>query len=186
MDRRFGHVSLLAACCVLLLGCESSDDDDGNGAGGPCNGEPAAVAGITAAHNSLRTSVDSATSLPPLEWSCEVAAVAQAYANELAREGCSLEHSSNGYGENLYWSSGDSDAQDAVGAWSEEVACYTYAEFPDQCTPVAGQCDSCGHYTQIVWRDSLRLGCGVARCGEAEVWVCNYDPPGNYLGEFPY
>jgi pathogenesis-related protein 1 len=30
------------------------------------------------------------------------------------------------------------------------------------------------------------VGCGVARSGRTEVWVCNYDPPGNYVGERPY
>ncbi len=50
----------------------------------------------------------------------------------------------------------------------------------------------CGHYTQLVWRDTERVGCGVANCnnvdgfGAGNLWVCNYDPPGNYVGERPY
>ena len=44
----------------------------------------------------------------------------------------------------------------------------------------------CGHYTQVVWRKSLRVGCGMATCGATEVWVCNYDPAGNWDGERPY
>jgi hypothetical protein len=41
--------------------------------------------------------------------------------------------------------------------------------------------------TQVVWRESVRLGCGTASCNDGGViWVCNYDPPGNYLGNMPY
>jgi len=52
-----------------------------------------------------------------------------------------------------------------------------------------------GHYTQIVWRDTTTVGCATVDCtsqGLANVGsdvppyftVCNYSPPGNYLGEF--
>jgi hypothetical protein len=44
----------------------------------------------------------------------------------------------------------------------------------------------CGHYTQIVWRNTKSVGCAVARGKGVEVWVCNYDPPGNYAGQRPY
>jgi hypothetical protein len=53
----------------------------------------------------------------------------------------------------------------------------------------------CGHYTQIVWKTTTRLGCGVALCDQNspfmgfpkwEFWVCNYAPPGNYNGQRPY
>jgi pathogenesis-related protein 1 len=146
--------------------------------------EPADLAGITAAHNEVRSSVDTDTPLPALEWSCEIAAVAQAYADELASRGCPLEHSKNDYGENLYWASGGNPtAADAVRAWASEERCYTYGPFPNTCS---GDCLSCGHYTQIVWRESTKLGCGRASCDRQQVWVCNYDPPGNFLGKRPY
>jgi len=47
----------------------------------------------------------------------------------------------------------------------------------------------------VVWRGSARLGCGVAKCSKNspfsgfpdwQLWVCNYDPPGNYVGQRPY
>ena len=198
--------ALFATLCVA--GCNSEDEDDdgqgaaaragrggsgsssggstssgGSGNSGSCS-EPAALAGITAAHNELRSAVDTDTPLPPLEWSCEIAAVAEDYADELAARGCPLEHSMGDYGENLYWASGGNPTSaDAVEAWASEGSCYTYGEFPNTCS---GSCTSCGHYTQIVWRESTKLGCGQASCGNEQVWVCNYDPPGNYLGERPY
>ena len=43
-----------------------------------------------------------------------------------------------------------------------------------------------GHYTQIVWRSTVEVGCAVARSGLHEVWVCRYSPPGNVVGQRPY
>ena len=44
-----------------------------------------------------------------------------------------------------------------------------------------------GHFTQVVWKGSRRLGVGVgyADNGRKAIVVANYDPPGNYLGQFP-
>jgi hypothetical protein len=160
-------------------------------AGDPGECEEAGVmVGITAAHNAVRDTVEppNGMALPPLEWSCEVADVAQAYANDLAANmNCDLVHSAGDYGENLFWSSGfQPTPQEVVDAWASEEPCYSYDVFPDQCSEVPGQCDVCGHYTQMVWRDTERVGCGMAECGQAQVWVCNYDPPGNYLDQYPY
>jgi len=147
------------------------------------NGEPAAMNGMTAAHNVVRANVNPAPSspMPPLTWSSEVAAVAQAHADK-----CVFEHSTNSYGENIYATSGSSTPQDVLNSWASEVADYDYAS--DSCSGV------CGHYTQVVWADSLLLGCAVTKCtenspfgsGPWEFWVCNYDPPGNYSGQKPY
>ena len=54
--------------------------------------------------------------------------------------------------------------------------------------------DPCLHYTQIVWRSSVGLGCAQQRCttnspfgnGEWFFVVCNYDPAGNFVGQRPY
>ena len=53
----------------------------------------------------------------------------------------------------------------------------------------------CGHYTQLVWRNSTLLGCAYARCTSNspfqgvptwDFWVCDYSPPGNWVGQRPY
>jgi pathogenesis-related protein 1 len=43
-----------------------------------------------------------------------------------------------------------------------------------------------GHYTQVVWKDTKEVGCAKAECKGIIIVVCNYDPPGNVLGEKPY
>jgi uncharacterized protein YkwD len=171
---------LLALSAPLILAACSSGTDSSGGAG-----EPATMSGMTSAHNQVRANVSPAASpaIPPLVWSSDVASVAQAWAN-----GCAFKHSGGAYGENIYATSGGATPADVVASWASEAAKYDYAT--DACS------GTCGHYTQVVWRDSQRLGCGVANCtsgspfgsggGSWQLWVCNYDPPGNYVGQKPY
>jgi len=39
------------------------------------------------------------------------------------------------------------------------------------------------HFTQVVWRASQQLGCGVANCGGQNLYVCRYTPRGNFNGD---
>ncbi|XP_058067905.1 pathogenesis-related protein PR-1-like [Magnolia sinica] len=131
-----------------------------------------------APHNAART----ALGLPPLVWDPRVARYAEWYANQ-RRSDCELKHSNGPYGENIFWGSGDgwTPAQ-AVAAWVVERKWYKYGSN----TCASGQ--MCGHYTQIVWSSSRRLGCAKVTClgGRGDFITCNYDPPGNYIGERPY
>ncbi|KAH9523309.1 hypothetical protein Btru_066355 [Bulinus truncatus] len=48
----------------------------------------------------------------------------------------------------------------------------------------------CSSYSQIVWRNTQRVGCAITHCKDEE-WqtdfvACSYDPPGNVGGEKPY
>ncbi len=140
--------------------------------------EEGRLAGITAAHNIARSELD----LPPLAWSPELAAFAAAWADTLQRGGCDLQHrprsgpDAQRYGENIFSGSGFAPtAAQVVDAWVAERKDYDAK---------TGRCRGvCGHYTQVVWRKSQRVGCAMAACGETEVWVCNYDPPGNFMGQ---
>jgi uncharacterized protein YkwD len=159
----------------------SGPTSSSSGAGASTGMEPGQLMGITAAHNQIRGEVDTGEPIPDLTWSPQLAEVAQAYADVLAGQGCDLVHSGNDYGENLFWGSATYSPADVVGAWASEIECFTYTEFPEACG-----C-TCGHYTQIVWRNTTSVGCGIGACpGGGEVWVCNYDPPGNFIGQLPY
>jgi pathogenesis-related protein 1 len=39
----------------------------------------------------------------------------------------------------------------------------------------------------VIWKNTTQVGCGcaVSQSG-AFFFVCNYDPPGNYIGQKPY
>ncbi|XP_073010872.1 pathogenesis-related protein PR-1-like [Typha latifolia] len=127
-------------------------------------------------HNAARAAVG----LPPLVWDARLAGYANWYANQ-RRGDCRLVHSHGPFGENLFWGSGTgwSPAQ-AVGAWVQERQRYNY--WTNSCRGV------CGHYTQIVWRNTKRLGCAMVNCysRRGTFVVCSYDPPGNYVGMKPY
>jgi len=99
-----------------------------------------------------------------------------------------FKHSGGQYGENIYASAGSNTTPaDVVDSWVSEAKDYDYA---------ANSCaGTCGHYTQVVWRKSTKLGCAVANCSKNspfsgftqwQFWVCNYDPPGNFNGQKPY
>lgn len=130
---------------------------------------------ILNAHNAVRRSVG----VPPLGWSEELERSAQRWARDLISTG-EFSHSRNQqYGQNLFEISGASAApSEVVANWAAERKNYD---------PRTNTCSSrCGHYTQIVWRDTKLLGCAVARNRTREVWVCDYEPPGNFIGERPY
>jgi pathogenesis-related protein 1 len=130
---------------------------------------------IVAAHNSVRTRVG----LAPLAWSDRLAGTAQDWADTLLARG-QFEHRPNGkYGENLFEIDGaNASSAQVVNEWAGEARNYDHRS--NQCRSV------CGHYTQIVWGDTREVGCAVARGQRREVWVCNYDPPGNWVGHRPY
>jgi hypothetical protein len=60
--------------------------------------------------------------------------------------------------------------------WYDEIAQY---HFPD-----GGFSHNTGHFTQVVWRGSRRVGCGHAQCKGMDILVCEYDPAGNWEGQF--
>jgi uncharacterized protein YkwD len=145
---------------------------------------PALADGISAAERetvlSLHNSYRAQHCVPALTWSAELAASAQKWADN-----CSLMfHSTRGksslgrVGENLAWG-GDRTGASAVDAWYKEVDVYNYAK--------PGFAASTGHFTQMVWRDTKQIGCGVSKCylGAARFWVCHYAPQGNWAGKFP-
>ncbi|CAM9131009.1 unnamed protein product [Ascophyllum nodosum] len=39
-----------------------------------------------------------------------------------------------------------------------------------------------GHATQILWKSTKELGCALGYCGDRTYLVCQYNPPGNYVG----
>ncbi|BFG42190.1 hypothetical protein CerSpe_284640 [Prunus speciosa] len=128
------------------------------------------------AHNAARAQVGVA----PLTWDPNLAAYAQRYANSRAGD-CNLVHSGGPYGENIAKSSGDLSGTAAVNLFVGEKPNYDY----NSNTCAAGKV--CGHYTQVVWRNSVRLGCAKARCTNGGTFIgCNYDPRGNIVGQKPY
>lgn len=127
-------------------------------------------------HNFWRSEVN----IPDLSYSKELATVAYSWASELQKT-CAFKHSGNSFGENLFkGTAGYYSVGDAIDSWASEQVDYNYEN--NKCNK--GQV--CGHYTQIVWKNTKTVGCAKIICNGNVTWVCNYDPPGNYVGQKPY
>jgi len=130
------------------------------------------------AHNEYRAKHN----VPPLKLNSELTAFAQEWADDVAGRSVMQHRSNNKYGENIfYFYSSDPDhkvhGKDAVDAWYDEIKQHTFGVEP--------KTTGTGHFTQVVWMDSQKLGVGVTKNSKGQVFVvCNYDPPGNFVGKF--
>jgi uncharacterized protein YkwD len=143
-------------------------------------------------HNDYRKKFGSQT----MTWDNDVAAAAQEWANNLDNRDCIMEHpkESDGkaytYGQNLALFMGSSGTPEKcfeynnMGGWGPPE-CKKY----DFKNPTHENTKGLGHFTQVVWNGSTKLGCGKVLCknGSTELWVCNYLPEGNmwYNGTDP-
>ncbi|XP_042317411.1 peptidase inhibitor 16 [Sceloporus undulatus] len=137
-------------------------------------------------HNQYRTKVSPpAADMRKMNWDPELETFAKDYATK-----CIWEHNKERgrRGENLFAMSGDLEVKTIVESWYNEYQYYNMTTL----TCEEGQ--MCGHYTQVVWANSERVGCGTVFCETLEVLndtdmhlvVCNYEPPGNVKGHKPY
>ena len=139
-----------------------------------------------AAHNRERDTLG----LPRLEWSETLAEGARDWAGRLSRIGY-LAHSEDSPddpdppGENLWAGTrGSYTVEQMIAFWTDERVHFRNGRFPDNST--TGELEDVGHYTQIVWRATTRVGCAIADNGEDEYLVCRYKVAGNVIGEMPY
>ncbi|XP_050995664.1 GLIPR1-like protein 1 [Acomys russatus] len=142
-------------------------------------------------HNELRGKVNpTAADMNSLSWDKALAEVARTWAKRCLfshnpctgkRYGCI-----SGYdylGENIYLGGINTVPRQVVYAWYNESKDYDFDN--KTCSK------TCGHYTQVVWAKSLKVGCAVANCphllgNSAGLFVCNYSPAGNYKDVNPY
>jgi uncharacterized protein YkwD len=120
------------------------------------------------AHNEYR----SLHGVPPVTWSETVAASAQRWADT-----CPSGHS--GSGENITWANYVVESPKVVKGWYDEERLYDYNN--------PGFSKDTGHFTQVVWKSTAQIGCGYKiGCGGEwpNVWVCQYNPAGNVIGQF--
>jgi hypothetical protein len=158
------------------------------GSPAPTNGTASTGGGaisqqILAAHNKYRAEVK----VTSVTWSNALAQDAQKWANHLASlGGQQLIHSPNNQrpnqGENLWMgTAGYFSLMQMVDSWGEEKRYFRNGAFPNVSS--TGNWADVGHYTQIVWRKTTQIGCGMAKAGGNDILVCRYSPPGNYMGE---
>jgi pathogenesis-related protein 1 len=133
---------------------------------------------ILLAHNQERRLVGN----QDLTWDYDLEEFAADWASTLASRGSGLSHRPNNkYGENCYWSSTSYVNPDAaILSFNEEKKIYRYGPVSYQNYGVTG------HYTQVVWYRTTKVGCAAVSGNSGTFVVCNYNPPGNFIGDYPY
>jgi hypothetical protein len=168
---------------------------------------PQDIQAILKAHNDLRARYGVA----PLQWSEQLASHAKQWADTCYWGHWKAQRTKNALGadyfpppqqmgENLsVWRDPGSTllgGQYGTKLWLDEEKdfdCNT-----GQCIP--GR--MCGHWTQMIWDDTKRVGCALRTCEDGmderswpsqtigvpgvQYLVCLYDPPGNFTGERPF
>ncbi|XP_027777835.1 glioma pathogenesis-related protein 1 [Marmota flaviventris] len=140
-------------------------------------------------HNKFRSEVTpTARDMRYMTWDPALAKIAKAWAKT-----CQFRHNpqlkSNkmhpnftSLGENIWTGSLFLFSESsAISNWYNEIKDYDFNT--RRCTKV------CGHYTQVVWADSYKVGCAVQFCprvsgfeslSNGAHFICNYGPAGNY------
>jgi hypothetical protein len=135
---------------------------------------------ILAAHNLERTRMH----MPPLVWDNDLGNGAAAYAQQMAFTGM-FQHSNRqarrGIGENLWMGThGAFSVEAMVGGWSAEKRYFIPGVFPNNSS--TGDWEDVGHYTQMIWPTTTRVGCAIASTPRIDYLVCRYAAAGNIDG----
>lgn len=185
---------------------------EANGDAGSCRTlEGEEQAAFLKAHNDARAE----RGVEPLTWSNDIATYALAWLNQSKQsyqdawrngQPLMLKHRPDRkYGENLacWFGSGgvSNQAMDAVAIWLGEKPAFDKLNSDPRNpyfirgTEVSSGPDCVIHYTQIVWKNTKRIGAAKYIDTYLDknhvrqtmvVIICNYDPPGNILGQKPF
>ncbi len=205
-----------ALVSTMNLACSSGSSASGTGgAGGGTNGgtggspggdaggthnplSQTLIAAFVTAHNQARSGPLDPTpmpALPPVSWDPVLADSAYGYLVKCVatssppalvdhNAGRSTDYQAlggSGYvGENIFGSTGSATPAGAVSSWMAEASQYNYNTSP---------IGTAGHYTQVVWRASVRIGCAIVDCPNVtfhDTVLCDYAPGGNIDGQKPY
>ena len=163
--------------------------------------EPTSKSEVLNRHNDYRMRVSPrAKNMPMVQWDDDLAVEAERWAAQ-----CKFEHNAAGnrglpargqreawawVGQNLCWSSGFNQTwTNCIDDWGSESRNWMYGMGPTYSGAVVG------HYTQMIWEETLYIGCAKSRCrrqdtnGEENHLVCHYGPGGNVArrnGESPF
>jgi len=164
-------------CCAMLAACVAPYPI-------PPPAAPLRTASIgaelLAAHNRERALVGNS----PLRWDQTLTNAAALYARQLAAHG-SLRHSPRqtrpGQGENLWMGTHAAfSVHQMAASWAAERRWFRPGAFP--AISSTGNWADVGHYSQMIWPTTMRLGCAVASDGHSDFLVCRYAPAGNIDG----
>ncbi|NWW15399.1 PI16 inhibitor, partial [Falcunculus frontatus] len=135
-------------------------------------------------HNKYRSQVSPpARAMMKMTWDPDLEVNAQSFA-----ENCILGKNGERRGKNFFATASTLDVKLAIEQWDGEREFYNFVTY---------ECDdgqTCDNYTQVVWAETTRIGCGKSFCEKVDgietenvhLFVCSYFPLGNKEDKAPY
>nr|XP_012222954.1 PREDICTED: LOW QUALITY PROTEIN: venom allergen 3-like [Linepithema humile] len=128
--------------------------------------------------------------MPNLTWDDELATVAQRWVDQ-----CLIQHDQCRnvprfvVGQNLAVTMNSAEnntpVEDMISMWYDEVA-----QFDSNQVKRFTDGNGVGHYTQLVWAETTKIGCGCIKFRRDgwnnNLFICNYGPAGNVIGQSIY
>jgi hypothetical protein len=124
-----------------------------------------------------------------MTWDTRAATIAQNWASQCAlgqmntnrNSQYSAAGGSGGLAESSAWGSSGVTLNQLVQVWIDQKSSYTCGNAIE-----TTNFNKYKHYTQMVWGSTVRVGCGMATCNGQANLVCDYNLPGNTLGQTPF
>jgi uncharacterized protein YkwD len=119
---------------------------------------------------------------PPLSWDADLASLAQQWATHLAENkkfdhGMLVNKEGHAVGQNIAMSGSKVwDPSIAIRLWYSERGKYDFRK--------PGFSLATGHFTQIVWVNTTKVGMGLCSANGGTVVVADFSPPGNVSGAY--
>ncbi|KAL1502315.1 hypothetical protein ABEB36_007480 [Hypothenemus hampei] len=129
------------------------------------------------AHNEYRKK----HGVAPLKLDREISKISQQWADYLIKIGTMVHSKNSEYGENIFMMESSNpnftvSGSKPVDAWYSEINLHKFGAEPKSLAS--------GHFTQVVWKESEKLGVAFAKKAGKVIVVANYYPPGNMIGSF--
>nr|ALA23442.1 cap-6 [Haemonchus contortus] len=140
------------------------------------------------AKNKLGGNAPKAARMLKMSYDCAIEENMMDYAKE-----CKFAHNSykdrHYWGQNLYMTTARNlnktkAAEDSVSAWFSELENRGVPDDNRLTMEVFNH--GVGHYSQVVWQWSKKVGCAGGWCKDMTLVGCEYAPAGNYLGSLIY
>ena len=135
----------------------------------------------------LNENIRSEVGAQSLKWDYNLAVKAQKWADYLAENGFLKHETDEIYGENIYACKGFKPRLiDAIRNWYTEKEKFRYGN-----NLWCKKGSLCGHYTQLIWKTTKKIGCGIAKYPKEYrqldfVIVCKFYPAGNIVQKDPF
>jgi len=140
---------------------------------------------IVAEANRLRK-LAGATNMAKLTWDDELSQKAVAWSSQCRfahpdQSSTFLTTAKFSLGQNIAMGTGPMTWEQTFKMWNDEIKDFQYGQAPKNNAVV-------GHYTQLVWADTNKIGCGYTLCAAGKMtaqaagfFVCNFGPAGNVV-----